>query len=67
MTLLKSLKYNIIVFEPSISVQYYDDMLVINDLEEFKKISSIIIANRIDDELNSVIDKVYSRDVFRNN
>ena len=35
---------------------------VFKDLSEFKKISDIILANRITDELDNVSDKVYSRD-----
>ena len=36
---------------------------VVNDLTEFKR-SSVIVANRISDEIRDVVDKVYTRDLF---
>jgi UDPglucose 6-dehydrogenase len=37
---------------------------VIKDFDEFKKISDVIVANRLSDEIRDVVDKVYTRDLF---
>lgn len=39
---------------------------VITDLEEFKKISDVIVANRMSSELDDATEKVFSRDLFGN-
>ena len=37
---------------------------VIKDLDAFKKMSDVIVANRVTDDLTDVSDKIYSRDIF---
>jgi UDPglucose 6-dehydrogenase len=37
---------------------------VIKDLEEFKSISDVIVANRVTEDIEDVLEKVYSRDLF---
>lgn len=54
----------IVIFEPTIKTDNFEDFEVIHDLDEFKKISDIIVVNRIDDQLNDVKDILYTRDVF---
>lgn len=54
----------IVIYEPNVRDDSIQGMPVIRDLEEFKKMVDVIIANRITDDLTDCLDKVYSRDVF---
>lgn len=54
----------IVVYEPTLSDTTFFGHPVINDLDAFKASSSIILANRMNDELCDVADKVYTRDLF---
>ncbi len=54
----------VVIYEPSLSSTLFENLEVINDLATFKKSCDIIVANRMNEELNDVIDKVYTRDIF---
>lgn len=54
----------IVVFEPTIKADKFEEFDVIHNLDEFKKMSDVIVVNRIDDNINDVKDIVYTRDVF---
>lgn len=54
----------VIIFEPTIDSDSYDDFEVIKDIEKFKSRSDLIIANRFSDDLNDIPNKVYTRDIF---
>ena len=56
---------NIVIYEPTLNEDYFFENKVIHDLKEFKQISNVIVANRYEELLNDVIDKVYTRDLFR--
>lgn len=62
--MLKKEGFEIVLYEPSIDDNHYLGYRNIKDLDEFKKISNLILANRKSSELKDVINKVYSRDIF---
>ncbi|HEY5993162.1 MAG TPA: nucleotide sugar dehydrogenase [Gallionellaceae bacterium] len=61
---IKAKGIEIIVFEPALHEPEFFHSRVINDIEQFKRMSDVIVANRITDDIEDVADKVYSRDLF---
>jgi UDPglucose 6-dehydrogenase len=55
----------IIIYEPGLDKSTFEDLRVVNDFDEFKALSDIVVANRIDDILENVSEKVYTRDVYK--
>lgn len=54
----------IVIFEPTLKSDLFDNYEVNNDLASFKNACDVIVANRMNSELNDVIEKVYTRDLF---
>ncbi len=55
---------DVIIYEPALNAPDFKGVPVTTDLDSFKESSSIILTNRMSDELNDVMDKVYTRDLF---
>ena len=61
---LKSNKVKVIIYEPNVHENQFDECEVIRDFNEFVEQADIIIANRLSEELGDIKSKVYTRDIF---
>lgn len=61
---IKAKGIEVVVYEPVLKEDDFYNSRVIKNLEEFKKISDVIVANRLSDNIIDVKEKVYTRDIF---
>ncbi|MBC2856148.1 nucleotide sugar dehydrogenase [Cetobacterium sp. 2A] len=62
---IKAKGVEVVVYEPVLQEDNFFNSRVIKDLEEFKKISDVIVTNRVTDDLSDVENKIYTRDLYR--
>jgi len=61
---IKAKGIEVVVYEPVLEKDHFYNSRVIKDIEEFKKISDVIVVNRIDEAMKDVEEKTYTRDIF---
>lgn len=61
---IKAKGIEVVVYEPVLEEDEFYRSRVIKDFDEFKRVSDVILANRLSDNIRDVVDKVYTRDLF---
>jgi len=61
---IKAKGIEVVIYEPMLEENEFFHSKVITDLNAFKKMSDVIVANRLMDDIQDVVEKVYTRDLF---
>ncbi len=64
---IKAKGIDVVIYEPAMKENEFFHSKVIKNLDEFKKLSDVIVANRLSEDILDVKEKVYTRDIFREN
>ena len=62
---IKAKGIEVVVYEPTLDEDTFFNSRVIKDLDKFKKISDVIVVNRVNEELRDVEEKIYTRDLYK--
>jgi len=66
-SIIRDLRENgvtVLIFEPTLDSDDFEGISVMKDIDQFKSVSDVIVANRMNDEISDVVDKVYTRDIY---
>lgn len=63
---LKAKGIEVVIYEPVLPEETFFRSKVIRDLEEFKSLADVVVANRVTHEITDILHKVYTRDLFGN-
>lgn len=57
-------KEKLVVYEPTLKADTFNECNVIKEFEKFKNIADVVLVNRMDENVKQIQDKVYTRDLF---